>query len=837
MKKTLLVVLLITLFQSAQLFAQQDTTQVTSGDIPVVTISASELEGDEQSQDISGLLGASKDVYVSTAGYTFGSARFRIRGYDSEYTTVMINGIPMNDMETGRAYWSSWGGLNDATRNKVISSGISDQMNSFGGIGGTTNILMRASEFSKSSKLTYSSANRSYRNRLMYTIATGEMENGWSFAASGSRRWAEEGYVDGTFYDAWGYFLSAEKRINKKHSIGLIAFGAPSTRGKSNVSTQEAYDLAGSVYYNSNWGWQDGEKRNARISKYHQPVFMLSHYYDINENSKLQSTLSYTFGRGGSTALNWVEAGDPRPDYYKNLPSYFELIGDNDLMQSTINDWTNSDGGLQLNWDHMYFSNQKYLYTVNDVDGIAGNTVQGMRSKYIIEDRRNDKSDLGYDMIYTTTLSEKIDFAGGISIKSHKGHIFKEVVDLLGGDWYLDIDKFANGEPNEILDEAQPDLLNPNRLATEGDIIGYDYVANVNKYKAWGIVDYTGSNVDLYLGAEASGTTFWRTGNMQNGHFPESSYGDSEKKNFLNYGAKTGATWKINGRHYIVANGLFMTKAPEFRTAYISPRTRDQLVDNLQSEKILSGDLSYNLRTPVIKARLTFYYTQFTDQTWARSFYHDDLNSFVNYVMTGVNKKSTGVELGVEAKLTQTLTLSAMGSKSMFTYTSRPEVTIAQDNNAEVLATGRTVYLENYYVGGGPQSVGSLGLTYYSPKYWSAGVSMNYYADMYIDINPDRRTAEAVAGYAIDDVRRKSILEQEKLDNGYTLDAFVYKSFKINKYYLGLSLNVSNILNNTELATGGFEQLRYDAATPNKFPSKMFYLYGRGYFLNLNFRF
>jgi hypothetical protein len=305
----------------------------------------------------------------------------------------------------------------------------------------------------------------------------------------------------------------------------------------------------------------------------------------------------------------------------------------------------------------------------------------------------------------------------------------------------------------------------------------------------------------------------------------------------MNYAAKTGLTYKINGRNYIVGNAIYMTKAPTFRTAYISSRTRHQVVDNLQSEKVLSGDINYILRTPVIKARLTLYYTQFTDQTWARSFYHDEEQSFVNYVMTGVDKRSTGAELGIEAKLTPTISLEAMGAKGLFIYTSRPEVTIAQDNNAEVLVEERTVYLENYYVGGGPQSVGSLGLKYYSPKFWMAGLSFNYYADMFLDIGPDRRTAEAVAGYAEDDLRRAELLAQEQLDNGYTLDAFVYKSFKIDDYYIGLSLNVSNILNNKDLATGGFEQLRYDSSEPGKFPPRIFYLYGRSFFLNINLRF
>ena len=115
MKRLLLVLFLFGAF-AVQVNAQRDTTkQIRKYDLPVVTLSETELD-EEEGQDISGVLQASKDIFVSTAAYTFGSARFKIRGYESENTSVMINGISMNDPETGRAYWSVWGGLNDVTR-------------------------------------------------------------------------------------------------------------------------------------------------------------------------------------------------------------------------------------------------------------------------------------------------------------------------------------------------------------------------------------------------------------------------------------------------------------------------------------------------------------------------------------------------------------------------------------------------------------------------------------------------------------------------------------------------------------------------------------------------
>lgn len=803
--------------------------------LPTFTLSASDLEGLEESQDISGLLQSSRDIFVSTAGYVFGSARYRIRGYGSENTSVLINGISVNDMGSGRAYWSAWGGLNDALRNQEIKTGISASDLAFGGIGGVTNIYTRASLYSKTTKVSYSLANRSYRNRMMVLASTGMMKNGLAVTFSGSRRWAQEGYVEGTFYDAWSYFLSVEKKINDHHSIGFVGYGAPNKRGRAGVSTQEAYDLAGTNFYNAYWGYQKDEKRNSRIGNYHQPMLMLSHYWTVSEKSKITTTAYYNFGRGGSTALNWVETGDPRPDYYRNLPSYYEERDPAEFDKLTRL-WKDDVAQRQIDWDYFYFANSKYMNTINNVDGISGNKVTFMRSKFIVEDRRNDKSEIGLNSVYNNRINDNLTISGGLNIAWYRGHHFKVIDDLLGGEYWLDIDKYSDQEPFELLPISQSDLRNPNRLVKVGDIFGYDYNSNIHKYEGFFQAAFTYNKIDYYVGLDLSNTSFWRTGNMQNGKFPEESYGESKKENFTNYGLKGGAVYKVTGRNFVSVNAAYLTRAPYFRTAYVSARIRDQVIDNLQSENILSGDINYILRAPRLKSRMTLYYTQFNDQTWARSFYVEGLNVFGNYVMTGVNKQSAGIEFGVEANVTPTVTLSGVYGKGQHIYTSRPKVTISQDNDSEVLVKDRTVYLKNYYVGGSPQTIASLGIKYSSPKYWFASFNFNFMDDIYIDINPERRTEEAIANYYEGDVRIDEILDQEKFASAFTVNFFGGKSWKIDDYYVGLTVSVNNILNNTDYRTGGFEQLRFDDESVEKFPSRYFYLYGTTYFINLSIR-
>lgn len=802
--------------------------------VPIITISESELESDELSQDISALLQSSADTYIRTAGYTFGQARYRIRGYDSKYTNVLINGINTNDAETGRAYWSNWGGLNDAMWNRVVSGSLEYSDYDYGGIGGFTNIITRASNYRAQTRISYASANRSYRNRVMASHSTGMMSNGWAYTFTASKRWAQQGYVEGTFYDAHAYFVGIEKQINDNHSIGLTAFGAPSRTGRSGVAVMEAYELTGNNYYNPNWGYQDGQIRNSRVNNYHQPKSILTHYWNIDDSKQLNTSLAYTFGRGGSTALNWYDSPDPRPDYYRYLPSFYD---DGDYMHGYLTDmWQNDETFRQLDWDAFYHQNRKNLFTVQNSEGIEGNDITGNRASYIVEQRRNDITRWDMSSVYVQDIDDNIRLSAGTNIMMHQTHNFNIVDDLLGADYWLNIDQFAERDFTDDF-SIQHDVDNPNRVAREGEKFGHDYISNINYGNVFAQTNISLLKFDFFAGAELSYTEFWRTGNNRNGKFPENSFGDSPKNQFLDYAIKGGVTYKITGRHIILLNTALLTKAPNFRDAFISPRTRDHVVDGLQSERIATADLSYLLRGTVIQARLTGFYTDFRDQTYNRSFYHDELRTFVNYAMTGIDKLHYGMEFGMEAKITSTVSTTAVVGYGQYLYNSRPNVTIARDNDSEVLVSDRTAYLKNYHVGGMPEFATSVGVRYNSPKFWFISANVNYFDHTYIQINPDRRTEEALESFVTTDPQVSDILSQKKLDPGVTLDLWGGKSWRINGNFLGFSISVNNVLNNTDFITNGFEQLRYNVSEIDRFPEKYFFLYGRTYFANVYFRF
>lgn len=321
---------------SPAIFAQQKVQKNAREDNSSFTFTESQLnEDDDAMQSISAFVSSNNDVYLSNVGYLFSPMRFRVRGYNSQYNDMYINGVQFNDAETGRFSYGLIGGLNDATRNK---EGISPfEMNNFtyGSIGGSTNINVRASQYGAGSKLTLSGCNRNYLLRGMYTYSTGLMNNGWAFTGSVGYRWANEGVIEGTFYNALSYFFSLEKVFNDKHSLSFTTWGAPTERGQQGASTEEAYYLANSHYYNPNWGYQNGEKRNARVVRSFEPSLVTTWDFNINKKNKLTTSLGARYSNYGTSALGWGgNASDPRPDYYKKLPSSVFNVYDKDYTPS-----------------------------------------------------------------------------------------------------------------------------------------------------------------------------------------------------------------------------------------------------------------------------------------------------------------------------------------------------------------------------------------------------------------------------------------------------------------------------------------------------------------------
>ncbi len=849
--------LFLLLLASGSLFSQQngnktrpasDTTILEQlkedlGDnIPVISLDENDGQ-DGSAQNVSSVLSAGRDPFFNAAAFKFNAVRFRIRGYDADLFVTYMNGVPLENLDNGFTPFGLWGGLNDVLRNRDNSIGLRATPYAYGDVGGLNYIDTRASYQRKQTSINYAVSNRNYTHRAMFTHSTGLNKKGWAFSVSASRRWAEEGYTEGTYYDGWSFYTGVDKRINSKHLLSFVAFATPTESGRQGATVQEMRDLAGTNYYNPYWGYQNGRKRNASIAKTFQPIGIITHEWKPTDKTSLVSAASVTFGNRSTTGLDWYNAPDPRPDYYRYLPSYqrdpYYKQLQFDAMSSDIN-------MRQINWDNLYNANYNSFETIRNVNGVAGNNVSGKRSRYILEERVINTLRYNFNTTINTAIRENISFTAGINYQSQRNSYYKKVDDLLGGDFYVDINQFAERDFPANFNAGQNDLNNPNRIIKEGDRFGYNYDINIKRGAVWMQTVFKFRKIDFFVATENSYTSFFRRGNARSGLFPNNSFGKSKAYNFFNSSIKGGITYKIDGRNYVYANGSYMSRAPFFENAFIAPRTRDFVQDNLKSEEIGSIEGGYVMNAPRLKIRANGYYTTFKNQLNVITFYNDEFRNFVNYAISNIGKVHAGAELGFEAKVYKGLSVVGAAAVGRYYFNTRQNATVTSDNSAALLAENTTVYSKNFYVPT-PQEAYTIGLDYRSPKFWFLNVNFNYFNRMFLDFNPIRRTESAVNGVDQGSPLWNDIINQTELKSQYTVDVFAGYSWLMNRRFKDLkkrtflvfNVGINNILNNQDVVSGGFEQLRFDFAEKNvnRFPDRRFYSYGLNFFTSVGLRF
>lgn len=842
--------------------AEATETKTEDKDFTPLVIDLDEVEDgsdEEAGENISSALGASRDPFYNAAAFTLGAYRYRLRGLDNANNKLYFNHIEMNDLDIGRPMWSQWGGLNDVLRNRTSVYGLDNGDFAFGGLNGSTNIDLRASKQRKQFKVSYAFSNRSYAHRAMLTYSTGMLKGGWAFSVSGSYRFAGTDAISnkirfnqfGTNYNAYSYFAGIDKQFGKAHLLSLNIFGARNKRMRNAPATQEIMDIAGSNYYNPNWGWQtepDGKKyiRNAKVGEVHIPTAILTHEWTFKGNASLTTSAALRKGINGSTALDWRNATDPRPDYYRNMPSY-ALIANGQESANNVRDFlTNNESARQINWDKLYEANYLAKEMVNGVNGTT-DTGEYNIARYVVSGRRYDPTMINASINFKKDFNDKVKFNVGANYADQRTHNYQKLEDLLGAEYYIDLNNFAERDFTED-SVAQNDLSRPNRLLKQGDKYGYDYVYNTRKGGLWAQTELRFKHFDIFIANQFSISSMWRKGNVRNGLFPTNSLGDSEKKNFANFGVKGGVTYKINGRNYIFANGSYGTRAPYIRNAMLSPRTRNDFVANLKSETLYSGELGYLLKAPKLKIRATAYYAEIKDRTTNRSAYYDNKRTFGTWAMTGVNTRNFGIEAAATIEAFAGFTITPLVAWGDHTYTSRPTVTLVEDNSNKAVFENKTVYFKGLHVANGPQAAYSIGLGYRTSSYWFFNLDFNYFDKIYIDPTPARRIDEAIDNVQKDSELWVSILSQEKMKGQFVMNASIGKSWLLNKtfkkmkgkrQYLNFNLNVGNLTHNTKFATGGFEQSRFDYTNKDvsKFQNKYFYAYGLNFFAQVSYRF
>lgn len=837
------------------------TTEVAAS---IITLLESDLSDDNSSSEIiSGFLQSSRDVFMQAAVFNWGQARFRIRGLDSENTSMMLNGIKMNKIYDGRPQWNNWGGLNDVLRNQEFTIGAASSDYAFGGILGTQQINTRASNYKKGTKISFSTSNTNYSARTIATYVSGINAQGWAFVVSAGKRWADEGYFDGTNFKAESIFISLEKKFNEKHSLNFTGFYTPSSRGKNSPNTAEVTALTDEKY-NSYWGYQNGEKRNARIKKVEEPLFILNHYFKINERTNLNSAVSYQFGKVGNSNIDYQNTTSPDPTYYRKLPSYYTSMYASDQGEfsgEALPDYDNAEKSKilflensQLNWEQMYRANQKTVRNANDE--ISG--YEPAQSHYVLYEDRTDDKTYAFNTNLNSKLTDNINFSSGFLFKNLKSHNYQYLLDLLGGSYFEDIDAFYKGNA------AQSDLKNPNRQVKKGEAYGYNYIFNATTAEAFTQFKFTYKKIDYFLANSFYYTRYQREGLYQNGLYSTNSLGKSSRLKFENFGIKAGLTYKISGKQSLFFNAAHLTKAPTLRNTFSNSRLNNTTIQGLESEQISSIDANYIFQSPHFKIRLSTYFSLIQNTTETSFFYaegifdngagYQNTDAFVTQNLTQLDTKNIGTEISIAYQISSTFKTNLAIAYGNYTYTSNPLVSITNDANL-VNDNSPSTYdfgkanLKNYKQPGMPQQAYSIGFEYRAPKFWWLSSNLNYLAATYIDVSPIARTSQffinPANGFPFPEAtneRGAQLLKQEKFAPFTLLNITGGKSWRIYKKTIGIFFSINNVCN-TPYKTGGFEQSRnanfrelnqdITSTTPS-FGPKYFYGYGRTYFLNLN---
>ena len=856
---------------------------VLAQDEILLNLTEEEMTDDEgRSQSQASSSSASTDVFNATTSFAWSSARYRNRGYQSSVENYYIEGLNFNSAERGNFNFSAMGGLNDASRYKEVLNPLEATNFTFGGIGTSTNYLMGAALYASGWKVGAAGTNRNYKARVNATYASGVMSNGWSVIAQLAYRFSP--YIDnkgiigeGIKYYSLGYFLSAQKAWENA-SLKLITFGAPTERGQNAAVTQEVYDLTGTIYYNPYWGYQNGQVRNSRIVKSYDPTVLAAFDYKIDENQRFHLAAGYHYSMYSNSALNFYNAPDPRPDYYRNLPSFLwdgqianpnanakhtedqlydengkhypwglfigedlngrslgsGFIGDDgnlvgpSVNQEQYNDlvhlWQSRDNKTtQIDWESIYAAN--YANNANDH---ARDTVTSAR--YILERRHNDIQEASGAFTYFNSKYDHLIMTLGVEGKFSQGIHYKTIDDLLGGNQWLDVDAFAERDIKELATNGgftQEDIANVRRNEIAGDYndtisnsaqrFGYNYRINMGNAKVWFQNEWKFNEVDLYYALQLQYSSMQRFTNMVNGRAwyltkiaeerrgaedawkyygreayqiirPASEIDPATGRNTLKAGTsyageahhffdpafKFGATYKINGRNRLKLNALAETRTPYARDAYIAQRVHDRVLDNIYvhdqaknlkdfyaaSERVVSADLTYEFNYPIVRGRITGFFTQSWNGSELNGYYDDEARTFVDQAMSGIDKRYIGMEAAAAVKLGTYFTLTGALALGDYRYTSDAIAVTSAENGMPmtqnditkelIFETRDKVLLNGLKLSTGPQLSTSLKLSFFHPKMWFADITVSYHDWNYLSVAPSRRMQGLFTGMRID---------------------------------------------------------------------------------------
>ncbi|WP_199688367.1 TonB-dependent receptor [Pontibacter oryzae] len=645
--------------------------------VAMSTITSEIITEKASNQEFPELLKSTPGVYATKQGGGFGDSRINLRGFQSENVAVMINGVPVNDMENGRVYWSNWAGLTDVTKSMQVQRGLGASKVAVPSIGGTINIITKTTDATKGGSLFYGIGNDGY-NKVGFSYATGLTEDGWAFAASGSKT-EGNGWADGLEFKGYNYFFNVSKLINEKHTLSLTGFGAPQYHGQRQTreSIQDYRNAPQGLRWNSDWGVKDGEVVNVEDNFYHKPQISLNHYWTIDESSFLSTAVYVSKGTGGGGGISTDRS---------------------------------------LNVDTIRTGDQYSPYDLDQMVDINRNSVDGHARAYRYASR-NDHTWYGALSTYQKSINANFNILGGADLRYYKGVHFREVYDLLGADYHLD-----NSNVN-----------NPNNRARVGDKISYYNDGLVLWEGGFLQGEYTDGTLSAFVSLAASNTSYKRIDYFQ---YEEGNQA-TDYQNFFGYQAKGGANYNLSENHNVFANLGYFEKAPFFNAIFLE--NKNIINKDAKNEKILSYELGYGYRSAKLNGNINLYRTSWNDRSFTDVITGQSGEQFFANIL-GVDALHQGVELDFTYQPTTKLSVRGMASVGNWEWTNNlDKITVFNEDRTESEDYG-PIYMKGIKVGDAAQTTAALGASYSVLDDLKFGFDYNYYANYNADFDPTTLT-------------------------------------------------------------------------------------------------
>ncbi len=706
-------------------------------------------------QEYPEILKSTPGIYATKSGGGFGDSRVNVRGFDMKNTAVMINGIPVNDMENGWVYWSNWAGLSEVTRSMQVQRGLGASKLSIGSVGGTINIITKTSDSEKGGSAFVGIGNDGYK-KTSFTISTGLLDNGLAITASGART-IGDGWADATQFESWSYFLNVSKRWDKQ-SLSFTIFGAPQRHGQR--STKQSIETIDNpnygLKYNPDWGYKNGNVYNLNTNYYHKPQMSLNHFYEFSEKTKLVTSAYASFGTGGGT------------------------------------------GTLGVN--KFYDPNYKIENQINFDKIVAENIANGSQgSTSIIRSSRNDHSWFGILSNLNHKLNDNIDISGGLDLRYYEGRHFREVTDLLGGDFYKD----------------GSDINNPTNIARVGDKIGYNNDGQVMWQGLFAQAEYTKDALSAFISASGSNTGYRRIDYF---HYLDSDPEQtSEWVNHMGYVLKGGTNYNINSLHNVFVNAGYFERAPFFDAVFYNTNKND-INEGVKNEKALSFEAGYGFRSQTFTGNINGYYTNWKDKFLRKSVTNPD-GTKTNANLSGVNALHMGLEVDFVWSPINKLEITGMASLGNWKWQNNLTDVVLYDDELNPTDTVN-LYIKDLKVGDAAQTTVALGVNYEVVKGLKMGLDFNYYDNLYANFDPAGRTSSALEG-----------VDAWKIPTYSLVDFNIRYNFEIAGLKSTIYGNVNNLFN-TEYVAEATDGSKNDWQT-----AKVFYGLGRTFTTGIKINF